>query len=226
MKFERNWKDDCRAHRPVNSTMSKLGQFLTRLVGRSAHGNAVFLFSFMAPGDGFRDRDGGRLRPLRRSKARLNMVADRSGFVGGLHGRRCSRPRPKRRRWPRPSLLVKRPQYSQFTLGANQPTVTISYDAANLIRTATVTYSGTYSTIFARVLGASTLSVSGNFGRAICEHDGAEHELHVFLDNSGSMALPATQAGITQMQSLTTAQMSGGCALRVMRRPQTIPRRD
>src|SRR6202044_1920597 len=34
----------------------------------------------------------------------------------------------------------------------------------------------------------------------------------VFLDNSGAMALPATQAGIAQMQSLTSAQMNGGCA--------------
>jgi hypothetical protein len=35
---------------------------------------------------------------------------------------------------------------------------------------------------------------------------------YLFLDNSGSMALPATQAGVTQMQSLTTQQISGGCA--------------
>jgi hypothetical protein len=38
-------------------------------------------------------------------------------------------------------------------------------------------------------------------------------DFYVLLDNSPSMALPATTAGITKMQSLTTQEESpGGCA--------------
>jgi len=37
-------------------------------------------------------------------------------------------------------------------------------------------------------------------------------DFYLLLDNSPSMSLPATQAGIIKMQSLTMAQESGGCA--------------
>jgi hypothetical protein len=37
-------------------------------------------------------------------------------------------------------------------------------------------------------------------------------DFYVLLDNSPSMSLPATQAGITQMQSLTGDEATGGCA--------------
>ena len=37
-------------------------------------------------------------------------------------------------------------------------------------------------------------------------------DFYVLLDNSPSMALPATTAGITQMENLTPKQATGGCA--------------
>ena len=66
------------------------------------------------------------------------------------------------------------------------------------------------NTIFAQVLGTSALPVSG-VSQASAQAP-PNIDFYVLLDNSPSMALPATAAGITQMESLTTKQTTGGCA--------------
>ena len=97
-----------------------------------------------------------------------------------------------------------------LTPGATQVTVTITTGATPLVRNVTVSYSTSVNTIFAQVLKVSALPVQG------CSYASAQAppniDFYVLLDNSPSMALPATQAGITQMQSLTTNEATGGCA--------------
>jgi hypothetical protein len=67
------------------------------------------------------------------------------------------------------------------------------------------------STIFAQVLGVSALPVQG-VSEASAQVP-PNIDFYVLLDNSPSMALPATQAGITLMESLTPKQDSNtGCA--------------
>jgi Flp pilus assembly protein TadG len=97
-----------------------------------------------------------------------------------------------------------------LTANATQVTVTVTSGATSLIRNVSVTYSSSVNTIFAQVLGESTLSVSG-FSQASAQAP-PNIDFYVLLDNSPSMALPATAAGITQMQNLTTKEITGGCA--------------
>ena len=103
-----------------------------------------------------------------------------------------------------------------LTAHATQVTVTVTPGATTLIRDVSVTYSSSVDTIFAQVLGKSALSVSG-FSQASAQAP-PNIDFYVLLDNSPSMALPATQAGITQMQNLTPKETlmtdagSGGCA--------------
>jgi Flp pilus assembly protein TadG len=97
-----------------------------------------------------------------------------------------------------------------LTAKATQVTVTITPGATVLIRNVSVTYSSSVNTIFAQVLGKSSLPVSG--AAQASAQAPPNIDFYVLLDNSPSMALPSTQAGITQMQNLTTKEITGGCA--------------
>jgi Flp pilus assembly protein TadG len=97
-----------------------------------------------------------------------------------------------------------------LTAHATQVTVNVTVGATALIRNVTVNYTSSVNTIFAQALGKSTLSVSGSSQASAQAPPNVD--FYVLLDNSPSMALPATQAGITQMESLTTKQITGGCA--------------
>ena len=97
-----------------------------------------------------------------------------------------------------------------LTAHATQVTVTVTVGATALTRNVEVAYSCSVNTIFAQVLGKSALPVSG-VSQASAQAP-PNIDFYVLLDNSPSMALPATPAGITQMQSLTTQEETGGCA--------------
>jgi Flp pilus assembly protein TadG len=78
------------------------------------------------------------------------------------------------------------------------------------IRNVTVSYTEQSKNIFAGVLGAPTIYVSGS---ATASASVAPNiDFYLLLDASGSMLLPSTTAGITQMTTLTAAQTTGGCA--------------
>src|ERR1700749_1209794 len=95
-----------------------------------------------------------------------------------------------------------------LTAHATQVTVTISVGSTALIRNVAVSYSSSVDTIFAQVLGKSALPVSG-FSEASAQAP-PNIDFYVLLDNSPSMALPATQDGINQMENLNPDQ--GSCA--------------
>jgi Flp pilus assembly protein TadG len=77
-----------------------------------------------------------------------------------------------------------------------------------LIRNVTVSYTAGNQNIFASVLGYSALQIKGS--STASASIAANIDFYMLLDNSPSMALPATQAGINSMVALTSAQ--GGCA--------------
>ncbi len=90
-------------------------------------------------------------------------------------------------------------------------TVTINNPNGNVLdRYVTVCYQAAEQTLFAGILGVSSLQLSN------CAQANAEAppniDFYVLLDNSPSMALPATQAGLDAMQSLTPQQQDGSCA--------------
>src|SRR5271163_3243526 len=97
-----------------------------------------------------------------------------------------------------------------LTVGATTVTVTVAVGATALIRNVSVSYSSSVNTIFAQVLKTPTLPVSG-VSQASAQAP-PNIDFYVLLDNSPSMALPSTPAGITQMQNLTTNEITGGCA--------------
>ena len=97
-----------------------------------------------------------------------------------------------------------------LTAHATQVTVTVTVGSTALTRNVAVSYSSSVNTIFAQVLGKSALPVSG-VSQASAQAP-PNIDFYVLLDNSPSMALPAMQAGITQMQNLTSKQTTGGCA--------------
>jgi Flp pilus assembly protein TadG len=89
------------------------------------------------------------------------------------------------------------------------PAITVTNPNGNtLIRNVTVSYDAQNENIFSGVLGFSTMEVAGSSTASASV--AANINFYLLLDNSPSMALPATQAGITQMQNLTPQQ--GNCA--------------
>ena len=88
-----------------------------------------------------------------------------------------------------------------LTPGATQVTVTITVGSTALVRNVEVNYSTSVNTIFAQVLGVSALPVQG-VSEASAQVP-PNIDFYVLLDNSPSMSLPSTLAGITQMQTLT-----------------------
>jgi Flp pilus assembly protein TadG len=97
-----------------------------------------------------------------------------------------------------------------LTANAMKVTVTVTVGATPLTRNVEVSYSSSVNTIFAQVLRVSALPVSG-VSEASAQAP-PNIDFYVLLDNSPSMALPATSAGITQMENLTTKEITGGCA--------------
>ena len=103
---------------------------------------------------------------------------------------------------------------SGLTKNATKVTVTVTTGANPLIRNVEVSYSTSVNTIFAQVLGMAQLSVQGS-SQASAQSP-PNIDFYVLLDNSPSMALPATTAGITQMENLTRAnRITGGLRLRL-----------
>jgi Flp pilus assembly protein TadG len=100
-----------------------------------------------------------------------------------------------------PSLIV----------GKTNVTVTITNPGNSALnRTVVVTYTAANSNIFSGILGYSALQVAGT---STANSSLAPNvDFYLLLDNSPSMALPATTTGVSLLQSLTTQQESGGCA--------------
>ncbi len=99
---------------------------------------------------------------------------------------------------------------SGLTPGATQVTVTITNGPTGLVRNVSVTYTSSVNTLFAQVLGTNALPEAGS-AQASAQMP-PNIDFYVLLDNSPSMALPATQTGITQMENLTPKEATGGCA--------------
>ena len=94
--------------------------------------------------------------------------------------------------------------------GDTTVTITITNPTGNpLVRNVTVAYTAQNENIFASVLGEPTFSLAGS--STASASIAANINFYLLLDNSPSMALPATQAGITEMENLTP-QQDGGCA--------------
>ena len=86
--------------------------------------------------------------------------------------------------------------------------VASSTNAVTGIRTVTVTYTASSQNTFANILGQSTWAIGGS--ATATARPAPNIDFYLLLDNSPSMAIAATTAGINTMVANTSAQ--GGCA--------------
>ena len=100
----------------------------------------------------------------------------------------------------------------------------VNYNAANLsvkvvdsitTRTVTVSYTASSQNFFPNLLasalgGATTIALSGS--STAVGSVAPNIDFYLLLDDSPSMALPATASGLSTLQSYTTKQETGGCA--------------
>ncbi len=93
---------------------------------------------------------------------------------------------------------------SSYDYGAFKIVITQT-NSTGINRTAVVSYKARSQNSFSGVLGMATLPISGS--STTNAKVAPNIDFYVLLDTSGSMAFPATSAGITQFRSLT-----GGCA--------------
>jgi Flp pilus assembly protein TadG len=91
---------------------------------------------------------------------------------------------------------------------ASAPSVSISAADSGLKRTVTVTYTGSSKNSFAGVVGQTAWALSGSSQASATVAPNIN--FYLLLDNSPSMAIAATTAGINTMVANTAAQ--GGCA--------------
>ncbi len=94
-------------------------------------------------------------------------------------------------------------------LNTSAPTITVS--DAGLVRTVTVSYTASSVNSFPNVLGQQTWPLSGS--STATSYTAPNINFYLLLDNSPSMDLPATSAGITAMINATeNAPANGGNA--------------
>jgi len=95
--------------------------------------------------------------------------------------------------------------------GVTSATPTVTVTTNGLTRTVTVSYTASSSNNFPSVLGQNTWSLSGT--STATASTAPNIDFYLLLDNSPSMELPATSAGITAMINATkNAPSSGGNA--------------
>src|SRR5271163_3088068 len=94
--------------------------------------------------------------------------------------------------------------------GQTTVTVTISNPASNpVVRQVTVTFAAQVQNFFAAIEPSATFSLGGT---SVAQASVPPNvDFYLLLDNSPSMSLPATTAGVNTMQNLTPDQ--GSCAL-------------
>ena len=91
-------------------------------------------------------------------------------------------------------------------LTVSAPTITVSN--SGLVRTVTVSYTATSANSFPNVLGQQTWPISGSSQST--SYSAPNINFYLMLDNSPSMDIAATTAGINTMVANTSSQ--GGCA--------------
>ncbi len=95
--------------------------------------------------------------------------------------------------------------------GVTYSTPQVTVTQSGLTRTATVTYTASSSNIFPNVLGKAAWPLQGS--STASSSSAPNIDIYMMLDNSPSMALAATTAGINTMLANTPQQENGqGCA--------------
>jgi Flp pilus assembly protein TadG len=98
---------------------------------------------------------------------------------------------------------------SSAVTGVGPISLTVTPQDSGLLRTVTVTYSTTRRTLFGSLVGASTMAIGGTSQSSASVPP--DIDFYLLLDNSPSMAIAATTAGINTMVAHTPDQCAFGC---------------
>jgi len=89
-------------------------------------------------------------------------------------------------------------------------TATDTPSGSTIIRTVLVSYTATSNNVFGGLIGSNTFPISGS--STATSSVSPQINFYMLLDDSPSMALPTTSAGILQMEAVTPTQDPQGCA--------------
>ncbi|WP_242123022.1 pilus assembly protein TadG-related protein [Sphingobium sp. Sx8-8] len=102
-------------------------------------------------------------------------------------------------------------QNLQMTPTVTDSTSSSSSGALGYLRTATISYTVKSINLFGKILGLSTLTVSGTATASAAQPPNVD--FYLAMDNSPSMLLPATSDGVAKIIAATkTTQLPNGCA--------------
>jgi Flp pilus assembly protein TadG len=171
--------------------------------GRDRSGSAAILFAFSLIPITLLVGMGLDFSSAMRKRALLNAAADAAALAAVTPGMMTQ-----------PDAAVTTAAQNMFAAQASAipalnygvPSIAISY--SGLVRTVTVSYSASSVNSFGGILGQTNWSLSG---RSQAASSAAPNiNFYLLLDNSPSMDIAATTAGISTMVAATSAQ--GGCA--------------
>ena len=98
----------------------------------------------------------------------------------------------------------------QLEIASSQPTVTITHpNGSSSARSAIVSYVASSKNFFTGLFFGQTIAISGSAGSTASIAPNVD--FYLLLDNSPSMALPATTAGISTEEALTTNNCAFAC---------------
>ncbi len=142
------------------------------------------------------------------ARSQLDLAADTAALTAATTGAKDFAANPNTSLQPAQNAGTQR-----FNAQAGAiPGVTLSSLSVGVTRTggsikAVVSYNATYSTRFAGLFGFPTLPASGS--AAVSRTNSPYFEIDILMDTSSSMAIPATESGMTQLGNLVNALKNG-----------------
>jgi Flp pilus assembly protein TadG len=142
------------------------------------------------------------------ARSQLDLAADAAALTAATTGAKDFAANPNTSLQPAQNAGTQR-----FNAQAGAiPGVTLSSLSVGVTRTggdikAVVSYNATYSTRFAGLFGFPTLPASGS--AAVSRTNSPYFEIDILMDTSSSMAIPATESGMTQLGKLVNALQHG-----------------
>jgi Flp pilus assembly protein TadG len=189
-----------------------MSKFFPRKFARDDRGNFVMMFAIMLVPTVFIVGMAIDYGSAARVHTKLNAAAD-SAVLAALTPTMMQQSMTAAQTAAQNIFSAESSNISTIAPGTLSMNIQLSNPAGNLsMRKAVVTYTAQTNNYFAGLLG-NTMSISGSSTGEAQGSQATNIDFYLLLDNSPSMALPASQAGINQMISLTSQQDNGnGCA--------------
>jgi Flp pilus assembly protein TadG len=201
---------------PIRKFRSPMGEVMLRVwmrrFSRDRRGNVAMIFALSIIPIMFFAGMGLDFAAATQKRVKLNAAADSAALAAVAPGM-MSQPDASAITAAQNMFTAQASAVPQLNINASQPTVTVTH--TGLARNVNVSYTANSINAFPNVLGLLTGGTAQQYwgisGSAQASSTiPPDINFYLLLDNSPSMALAATTAGITTMNNNTTAQ--NGCA--------------